>query len=162
MATGYPEIGMSPSTAELRLPADRRYIVVAKRAAAGFASVAGLHVEALDDLVIAVTQACENAIVLADRTAGAGKGQIRLVFTMSEKGLEVHVRSTCARADVEAEMQRRAEAQREAELVAAQTQHREAHDLALRVMGLFVDDFRYRVDERNGGLRIRLTKYRAS
>jgi hypothetical protein len=28
------------------------------------------------------------------------------------------------------------------------------------MMGLFVDDCRYRVDERTGGLRVRLTKYR--
>ena len=29
-------------------------------------------------------------------------------------------------------------------------------------VGLFVDDHSYRVDERTGGLRVRLTKYRAS
>jgi len=29
-------------------------------------------------------------------------------------------------------------------------------------MGLFVDDSTYRVDERTGNLRVRLTKYRAS
>jgi hypothetical protein len=29
-------------------------------------------------------------------------------------------------------------------------------------MGLFVDDHSYRVDERTGGLRVRLTKYKAS
>jgi len=37
-----------------------------------------------------------------------------------------------------------------------------ATDLALRLMGLFVDDHSYRVDERTGGLRVRLTKYKAS
>jgi hypothetical protein len=29
-------------------------------------------------------------------------------------------------------------------------------------MGLFVDDSTYRVDERTGSLRVRLTKYKAS
>jgi hypothetical protein len=29
-------------------------------------------------------------------------------------------------------------------------------------MGLFVDDCRYRVDQRTGSLRVRLTKYRVS
>jgi len=46
--------------------------------------------------------------------------------------------------------------ERERQEVAAAT------DLALRLMGLFVDDHSYRVDERTGGLRVRLTKYRAS
>ena len=58
----------------------------------------------------------------------------------------------------EAELAARARAlarQRERE-VAAST------DLALRLMGLFVDDSSYRLDERTGGLRVRLTKYRAS
>jgi hypothetical protein len=31
--------------------------------------------------------------------------------------------------------------------------------MAMQLMGLFVDDFGYRMDERNGGLRVRLTKY---
>jgi anti-sigma regulatory factor (Ser/Thr protein kinase) len=143
---------------EVRLPADRRFIVVAKRAVAGFASVAGLHLEALDDLVIAVSQACENAILVTERAAGAGNGQIRIVFNLSESGLEVHVRSTCTRAELEAG--------REAALAAAAApkhpRHAEHHELALKVMGLFVDEFRYRVDENNGGLRVRLTKYRSS
>ena len=46
-------------------------------------------------------------------------------------------------------------ARAEGELVAAT-------DLALRLMGLFVDDSTYRVDERTGSLRVRLTKYKAS
>ncbi|MGI8847904.1 MAG: ATP-binding protein [Candidatus Dormibacteria bacterium] len=149
---------MGQTTSELRLPADRRYIVVAKRAVAGFASVAGLHVEALDDLVIAVSQAYENAIVLLERAAGRGYGQIRIVVNLSDAGLEVHVRSTCSRAELEAG--------REAALAAAgaplHPQHGEHHELALKVMGLFVDEFRYRVDESSGGLRVRLTKYRTS
>lgn len=154
----YPSTSMSASTSELRLPADRRFVVVAKRAAAGFGSVAGLHLEAIDDLVIAVAQACENAITLTERAAGPGNGQIRLVFNLSADGLEVHVRSSCARADLEAAREKvAAEPQ-----PAAQPHEHLAGDLALRVMGLFVDDFRYRVDERTGGLRVRLTKYRIS
>ena len=50
------------STSELRIPADPSYIVVAKRAVAGFGCVAGFGVEAIDDLVIAVAQACQSAI----------------------------------------------------------------------------------------------------
>jgi anti-sigma regulatory factor (Ser/Thr protein kinase) len=153
MAGGY--LSAMAQTSELRLPADRRFVIVAKRSAAGFAAVAGLDVEAMDDLVIAVAQACENAITLTERVAGAGNGQVRLVFNLSDQGLEVHVRSSCTRAEIEA-------AQQQPVLVrqTAEQHHREAHELAMKVMGLFVDDFRYRVDERTGGLRVRLTKYR--
>lgn len=151
---------MTQTTSELRLPADPAYIVVAKRAASAFAVVAGFDVEAVDDLTIAVAQACENAIACTTRAGGAGAGQIRLAFTVQPERLEVLVQSSCARqvvADATAKRQRMAQAaQRERQEVAAAT------DLALRLMGLFVDDHSYRVDERNGGLRVRLTKYRAS
>jgi anti-sigma regulatory factor (Ser/Thr protein kinase) len=138
------------------MPAERRYVLVAKRAAAGFASVAGLDVEALDDLVIAVAQACENAISLAERVAGPGNGQLRLVFTLADSALEVRVRSSLSRAELEAAAQRHAVAAVQA---ARETQAEEAQEMAMRLMGLFVDDFGYRMDERTGGLRVRLTKY---
>ncbi len=142
---------VTPTTSELRLPAERRYVLVAKRAVAGFAAVAGLDVEALDDLVIAVCQACENAISLTERVAGPGNGQIRLVFTLADNALEVRVRSSLSRAELEAAAHRQA--------IAAAVEAREAEEMAMRVMGLFVDDFGYRMDERTGGLRVRLTKY---
>ena len=50
----------------------------------------------------------------------------------------------------------------EAAAVRADDEVAAATDLALRLMGLFVDDSSYRVDERTGGLRVRLTKYRVS
>jgi anti-sigma regulatory factor (Ser/Thr protein kinase) len=133
------------STSELRIPADPSYIVVAKRAVAGFGCVAGFGVEAIDDLVIAVAQACQNAIAVADRG-----------FTLEDRRLEVQVRSICARdGDPDAPCAPDPGNRVEAGPVAAQQR-----DLALRMMGLFVDDCRYRVDERTGGLRVRLTKYR--
>jgi len=141
-------------TSEIRLPADRAYVVVAKRATAALGSVGGFDVEAIDDLSIAVAQAFENAVACLEQ-AGALAGQVRLGFKLGDKSLEVSVRSTVSR---EAELAARARAlarQRERE-VAAST------DLALRLMGLFVDDSSYRLDERTGGLRVRLTKYRAS
>ena len=147
---------VSATSSELRLPAERRYVLVAKRAAAGFAAVAGLDVEALDDLVIAVAQACENAIALSERVAGPGNGQIRLVFTLADKALEVRVRSSLSRAELEAATHRQALAASQAVRAA---QAGEAEQMAMQLMGLFVDDFGYRMDERTGGLRVRLTKY---
>ena len=165
--SGYADCEMA-TTSELRIPADRAFIVVAKRAAAGFASIAGFDVEAIDDLTIAIAQACENAIQLTQRPAGS----IRLTFKLEEAHLEVQVRSTCPRnleAEIDAELQQQQRALRkvreEATELAEAAQAAEAAlatDLALRMMGLFVDDCRYRVDERTGGLRVRLTKYRPS
>jgi anti-sigma regulatory factor (Ser/Thr protein kinase) len=160
-STGYFTSGMSKTTSELRLPADPAYIVVAKRAASAFAAVAGFDVEAVHDLTIAVAQACENAIACTVRAGGGGVGQIRLTFQLEGERLEVHVQSSCARQVVAPPA---APAERAvAKVVQRQRQEAEAAtDLALRLMGLFVDDHSYRVDERTGGLRVRLTKYRAS
>jgi len=144
------------STSELRIPADPSYIVVAKRAVAGFGCVAGFGVEAIDDLVIAVAQACQNAIAVADAASDRGRGQIRLSFKLEDRRLEVQVRSICAReGDPDAPCGPAASTG-----VAAEAMAGAQNDLALRVMGLFVDDCRYRVDQRTGGLRVRLTKYR--
>ena len=171
--TGHSAGGMkaaSTTTSELRIPADPSYIVVAKRAASGFAYLAGFGMEAMDELGIAITQACENAI----RCVGSTGGQLRISFSLEDQRLTIQVASSCARTAVTAEpVPAEAETARPARSAAAARRAVEAsaheaalrsasEELALRVMGLFVDDCRYRVDERTGGLRVRLTKYRAS
>ena len=93
------------TVSELRLPADREHILVAKRAAGAFGSLAGFDMDAIDDLTIAVAQACENAIRCLENS-GSIAGQVRIVFKMSDTGLEVIVRSTVNR---EAELRARAE-----------------------------------------------------
>jgi Histidine kinase-like ATPase domain len=168
----------STTTSELRIPADPQYIVVAKRAAAAFGSVAGFGVEAVDELSIAIAQACENAISLAGCVLGKpGRGQVRILFKVEQEGrLDVDVRTVFGRAEEGAAEVQRAQvavtrqapgvpAGRPATAVTdseALQRQLAAADLALRVMGLFVDDCRYRVDQRTGGLRVRLTKYRVS
>jgi len=154
---------------ELRLPADRSYIVVAKRCASALASVAGFDVESVDDLTIAVAQAFENAVECLHR-AGALTGDVRLSFKLEDQSIEVMVKSTVSR---DAEAEARALAAQELRERNLERQHtlvdREGAvhaaagiDLALRLMGLLVDDHSYRLDERTGGLRVRLTKYRMS
>jgi anti-sigma regulatory factor (Ser/Thr protein kinase) len=161
---------MSTTTSELRIPADPSYIVVAKRAAAGFAYIAGFGVEAVDDLCIAVAQACENAISCASR-AGTEPAQVRIVFKLQDQRLDVQVLSSCQRATVSGEATPRPEpakvpepgtAVTAAQKRAAELQQAHVQDLALRMMGLFVDDMRYRVDAQTGTLRVRMTKYRVS
>jgi anti-sigma regulatory factor (Ser/Thr protein kinase) len=158
---GYVPGDMGGRVTELRLPADRDYIVVAKRSAAAVGSVAGFDMDAIDDLTIAVAQAMENAIGCLERS-GVLTGQVRIAFKLGARGLEVNVRSTVSR-DTEMEAQVRAQAERARTGTELQQVEGEAAvDLALRLMGLFVDDSSYRVDERTGGLRVRLTKYRVS
>jgi hypothetical protein len=168
----------STTTSELRIPADPQYIVVAKRAASAFASVAGFGVEAVDELSIAIAQACENAIGLATCVMGSpGRGQVRILFKVELEGkLDVDVRTVFGRAEEGAAEVQRAQVEvtrRAAGGTAArpttQVTDRDAlkrqlasADMALRLMGLFVDDCIYRVDQRTGGLRVRLTKYRVS
>ena len=176
---GYPPGEMSATTtSELRIPADPEYIVVAKRAAAAFGTVAGFGVEAVDELSIAIAQACENAIGLATCVMGTpGRGQVRILFTVDQESrLDVDVRTVFGRAEEgAAEVQRAqvevtrgvpagapATAAAAASRQAALQRQLAAADMALRLMGLFVDDCRYRVDQRTGGLRVRLTKYRAA
>ncbi|HZB97128.1 MAG TPA: ATP-binding protein [Candidatus Sulfotelmatobacter sp.] len=181
------------TTSELRLPADPSFILVAKRAAAAFATIAEFPIEAVDDLVIAVAQACDNAIACSDRAVGKGRGQLRLVFALEGHRLEVKVNSACSRSDIAAmaaqsarpavvatgqaaepvaaedsmrpsvtAQRKRAAEKRQVMLEESLAEDPEAGDLALRLMSLFVDDCRYRMDHRTGGLRVRLTKYRAS
>ena len=154
---------------DLRLPADRAYAVVAKRTAGAIGAVAGLGVDEVDEVTIAVAQAFDNAIRCLE-SSGFLTGQVRIAFKHDRRGLEVTVRTSvnreaeiAARHEVhhEHEMER-AVVQEQAVVARAQLENAAATDLALRLMGLFVDQSTYQVDERTGGLRVRLTKYRAS
>ena len=170
---------MTESHSELRIPADRAFIVVAKRSAAAFAAVAGLPIEAIEDVVIAVAQACDHAITRLHHSVGVGGGQLRLDFRLQGQRIDVQVRSVCSRAEVETARLRREAliehkvlSQRRRALLAEQREGRDeareheearaAGELAIQVMGLFVDDFGYRADDRTGAMRVRLTKYRVS
>ncbi len=142
---------------ELRIPADPSYIVVAKRTAAGIASVAGFGVEEVDELNIAITQACERTIAMARQEGGADEGTVRISFRLETTALYVDVRYH----------QPRAEAGRPAVAPAALPATAsvgwpapdDALDLALQMIGLFADDVRCRVAG-NGRMHVRLAKYR--
>ena len=158
---------MAAKIAELRIPADERYILIAKRSAVAFGSIIGLDIEALDDLSIAVAQACENAIAMTKEWVVDCVGELRLEFAMSPEaeGLEVRVRAVCPKSETQHSDQdgELGSSQRSEAKLAAQASQDEANamlDMGLRLMQLFVDDCRYRVDEQHHGVHIRLTKYR--
>ena len=133
---------------ELKLPAVGDYIVVAKRAAASLGLVVGFSVQEIDDLNIAVTQACESACAAAAQQWGSGNGQLKLIFKSRPRRLEVEVRSVPPRA-VEQQAVRR-------------TRHGAELDyetIGLNMIRLFVDELRYQVDDQTGSLRMRMVKY---
>src|SRR5713226_1994950 len=123
----------STSVSELRVPADPDYIVVAKHSAAAFASVAGFGIEEIDEIKIAVAQACEKAIdtVCENDPQNPGGGELRLVFKLEGQRLEVGVRSLCGRTGEAAVEERR----RTIRAANAARGEQFASDLALRVMG---------------------------
>jgi anti-sigma regulatory factor (Ser/Thr protein kinase) len=136
---------------ELKIPAQAAFVMVAKRAASALGSTAGFSLEGIDDLNIAVAQACEKAIAAGDKMWGPGNGVLKLVFRMVDGGMQVDVRNLPARlasADVasarrEVDLERRAESlRRTAERLTQEIEverkervraQREAHQFTRRV-----------------------------
>jgi anti-sigma regulatory factor (Ser/Thr protein kinase) len=146
--TGHEATHASAYVTELKLPAVPDFIVVAKRAAASIGLVVGFSVQEIDDLNIAITQACENAIAAAALQWGSGNGQLKLIFKSQPRRIEVEVRSVPPRA-VEQQAVRRT--RREAEL--------DYETIGLNMIRLFVDELRYQVDSQTGSMRMRMVKY---
>jgi hypothetical protein len=136
--------------AELKIPASPAFIPVAKRVATTLGSQLGLSLMDLDELTIALTQACDSAIAAAGETDG--NDQLKLTYFATNRALVVdvdllpdessHVHShphTHADAEANAELQR----------------------LAYEMIRCFVDDFRPEVEPRTGQVRFRMVKYLA-
>ena len=71
------------SVVRLELPIDTRYIRVARLVASGMGSTAGLDIEGVDDLRIAVDELCAALFELADG------GPVALTFALRDDGVEV-------------------------------------------------------------------------
>src|SRR5258708_36899436 len=87
--TGHEPPSTGAYVTELKLPAVGDYIVVAKRAAASLGLVVGFSVQEIDDLNIAITQACESACAAAAHKWGTGNGQLTLIFKSPPRRLDV-------------------------------------------------------------------------
>ena len=146
--TGHDASGTGAHVTELKLPAVGDYIVVAKRTAASLGLVAGFSLQEIDDLNIAITQACESACAAATQQWGSGNGQLKLIFKSRPRRLEVEVRSVPPRAvEQQAVRPRRPEAELDYETI------------GLNMIRLFVDELRYQVDNQTGSMRMRMVKY---
>ena len=134
---------------ELKIPADADYIPVAKRVASSLGSKMGFSLEELDELCIALTQACDSAIEASEEAWGEG-GTLKLTYGATAKGIEVEVEAQAPLSRA-LNAHRRAHAQRIEEL--------EVRRLAQEMIRFFVDDFRSQVDAPHGQVRFRMVKY---
>jgi len=139
--------------AELRIPADSTFIPVAKRVASTLGSQLGLNLTDLDELSIALTQACDSAIDAAE--AFGGDHDLKLTYFATNRALVV---------DVDLLPAQHQQASRHPAVAVAK--HRELVDaemqrLAYEMIRCFVDDFRPLIEPRTGQVRFRMVKHLA-
>ena len=132
--------------ADLKIPADPDFIPLAKRLAGSLGSRLGFTLEALDELNIALAQACASAIEAARETWGE-QGELKLTFASTERGIAVDVEAVGPRSGVPAQRQ------------AVMREEDEVQRLAREMIRCFVDDFKFQPARRNGRVRLRMVKY---
>ena len=135
--------------AELKLMAQPEMISTAKRTASSLGSLVGFSLEDIDELNIAVAQACDSAIE-AGREAWGDEATLKLTFWQNDKGLEVEVQAVQPRAV--APPARR-------EVPARRTILHDAgvEQMAYDMIRCFVDDFRPALGPNR--VRFKLVKY---
>ena len=133
--------------AELKIPASAEFIPVAKRVATTLGSQLGLSLVDIDELTIALTQACDSAIAAASDLDSPA--DLKLTYFATDRALVVDVdlmptgtgalRAPRVDAEVDPELQR----------------------LAYEMIRCFVDDFRPQVEPTTGHVSFRMVKYLA-
>jgi anti-sigma regulatory factor (Ser/Thr protein kinase) len=138
--------------AELKIPASPAFIPVAKRVATTLGSQLGLSLVDLDELTIALTQACDSAIAAAGEASG--QSELKLTYFATNRALVV---------DVDLLTKEHQALPARASAVATGPQEiadAELQRLAFEMIRCFVDDFRPEV-EPSGHVRFRMVKYLA-
>ncbi len=134
--------------AELKIPAAPEFIPVAKRVATALGGQLGLSLMDLDELSIALTQACDSAIGAAEELGTPA--DLKLTYFATNRALVVDVDLMPTGAalplpahphvtHVDPELQR----------------------LAYEMIRCFVDDFRPIIEPRTGHVRFRMVKHLA-
>jgi hypothetical protein len=131
--------------AELKLLAQPEMISTAKRTASSLGSLVGFSLEDIDELVIAVAQACDSAIE-AGWEAWGEDATLKLTFWQNDRGLEVEVQAVQPRASL-AERPRVRHAIHDAGV----------EQMAYDMIRCFVDDFRPALGPNR--VRFKLVKY---
>ncbi len=134
--------------AELKIPATAAFIPVAKRVATTLGGQLGLSLMDLDELAIALTQACDSAISAADELGVACN--LKLTYFATNRALVV---------DVDLMPDGTAlplPAAKHGVVVDPELQR-----LAYEMIRCFVDDFRPVIEPRTGHVRFRMVKHLA-
>lgn len=141
---------------ELKIPAQTEFIGLARRVATSLGGLLGFNLEKIDELSIAVTQACGSVIEAASEAWGPG-ATLRLSFAPTDDGLQV---------DVDAIAPSSREALKQVPRRQVSRDNRAALEmqraLEMEMIRLFVDDFRHQVDTGRRQIRYRMVKYLVS
>jgi hypothetical protein len=133
--------------AELKIPASAAFIPVAKRVASTLGSQLGLSLVDLDELSIALTQACDSAIAAAQDLDGPA--DLKLTYFATDRALVVDVDLAPITGHTLPAVRPHPEADPELQR------------LAYEMIRCFVDDFRPQVEPVTGHVRFRMVKYLA-
>jgi serine/threonine-protein kinase RsbW len=144
---------------ELKIPAQTEFIGLAKRVATSLGGLLGFSLDEIDELSIAVTQACGSVIEAADEAWGPG-ATLKLTFNPTERGVLVDVDAIAPRlreatAPPAVRRQPAVPAQQSAELEMQRA-------LVNEMIRMLVDDFRRQVDTGRRQIRYRMVKYLVS
>jgi serine/threonine-protein kinase RsbW len=142
--------------AELKIPAQGEFVGLAKRVATSLGGMLGFSLEDIDELSIAVAQACGSLIQDADEAWGPG-ATLKLNFARTERGIEFEVDAVAPQSRDALAVPRRPVPRtgRSAELEMQRA-------LAREMIRLLVDDFRHQVDTGQRQIRYRMVKYLVS
>lgn len=138
--------------AELKIPAEPEFISAAKRVGACLGTQLGFSLEDIDELAIAIAQACDSTIEACEEIWGPKSGAtLKLSYGRTDRGISVEVD---AAGPAPAQLRERALAERQA------IQHdREMQRMAQEMIRFFVNDFQSSVDAGRGRVHLRMVKY---
>lgn len=139
---------MSQTPIKLRIPAEADYLDIVRAALYAIAAKAGFAYEDIEDMKVAITEACSNAILHAYK-GNDDRGEVDIEFLSSEGGLSITVRDYGA-----------SRPGREAPVTAAGLHGTPISEAPIGGLGLFMmkalmDDVKVRV---NNGTEVVLTK----
>ena len=134
--------------AELKIPASPAFIPVAKRVATTLGGQLGLSLMDLDELAIALTQACDSAIAAAEDLGTPA--DLKLTYFATTRALVVDV-----------DLMPSGTALPQPAAKHATHVDPELQRLAFEMIRCFVDDFRPTIEPRTGHMRFRMVKHLA-
>ena len=135
--------------AELKIPASPEFIPVAKRVASTLGGQLGLSLMDLDELSIALSQACDSAIGAAEDLGTPAELKLTYFATNRALVVDVDLIPTDTALPVPAHAHEPAHVDPELQR------------LAYEMIRCFVDDFRPVIEPRTGHVRFRMVKHLA-